>query len=262
MKEAKVTEGNSKYLEIIKSKFCNSIRFKYIVAFLLTIAIIYIILFKYTYYFPIVMISFVIGIMICFIPFCSNYNSKFEILINFSKIILGTLVGVFLGISLNQRYMQVEKVNATLNILQSTKNDIYLCQLLSGKLVDSLTDTNGNNSYKKIRIYQKYKPNTLIEVFKMENVLELVSHRTIEKLSAYTSDMLNLYDHLYDTSYNFKDFIAQDSLYIKNLDVSFNLLKLEIECQKGEIDYDSLNKKVNEDSIKYVKARIDFGYRF
>jgi hypothetical protein len=161
--------------------------------------------------------------------------------LNYTKTILGILAGVFLALSVSQ-------VFTTLNILQSTKNDIYSCRQNTRTIIDSIPDTIDDNSYKNIPIVFIYKPNTVIEILKMERVLEQISHRTIEQLSRRITEMNTLYDKLNDTSGNFK---IKGYKYLINLKISFNLLYYEIMYMRKEISHKDLNFLIDKDIETY-----------
>ena len=121
------------------------------------------ILIRYTFYQYAGICLLGAGLSISIIPLLKSYNSKYDTLINYLKTIIGTLLGVFFAIYFSQ-------LNKGLNILQSTKNDIYSCMVETKFIINSVTDTNGINSYKRIQFYFRYKPNTLIDILKMESV--------------------------------------------------------------------------------------------
>ncbi len=193
-------------------------------------------------YFWVVLPLIVIGLVISAIPNLKFkwYKNGYETFITYFRIIIGTLVGVFLAVHFNHLETQKENRLEVGKILQSTKGNIYACKRMMCPVIENITDTNGIKNYKKILPYDKILPVSLTEILKMDIVLEYVSQTTLERLSISSSRVTTLYGYLYDSSKSFIDFKNIGYEYCHYLDVSFQLLENERLRLTNQIGMDSL----------------------
>jgi len=191
------------------------------------------------------------GLIFTITPLLKTFSNRYDSFINYFKTIIATLLGVFIAITITQSESQRVKLNTTLEILQSTKNNIVACKFSTYSLLGGLTEKNGIYNYKNMPIYQKFLPNILFDILKMEIVLENISPPTLVQLSIMTSDMLILYNNLNDRNDNFIDFINKDSLYCENLRICWEILDHELKYQRKEISLDSLNKNLEAEFNDY-----------
>ncbi|MCW8093159.1 hypothetical protein [Alteromonas sp. ASW11-130] len=178
-----------------------------------------------------------------FLPKFKGIIERYSLGINFFLTLIATLVGVLLAISITNYEDKKKEKKDVIKLLSSSISSVETCHEYTKILIEYFEELPDEN-VSKADFYAKNPPPypAYLDTLLMQNIVS-------KNLSgAALSDLNELLINLKRSRDN------NATLYLKVLEQTLNLLKLEISFQKEIIDETQLSKKMNEINTLLIRG--------